>query len=111
MAAAHINTLLSSLHTLQSTLDAESSAWAHRVKAASKSYLAALIAFYRARVEIVTAMLKSHAWMQTVFRGRYKTLVAFNEINVVLAAFKLEIRRNLEHGKCMFEVYMRPMVS
>ena len=39
----HIHTLLSSLHTLQSTLDAESSAWAHRVRTAQKSYLAAVM--------------------------------------------------------------------
>jgi len=61
-----------------------------------------IIAFYRARVEIVIARLKKHAWCQVPFRGRYDTLIAYTDFNVTMTA--LEIRREIEHGKPMFEV-------
>ena len=60
------------------------------------------VAWVRARVEIVIAKLKNHAWCQVSFRGRYDSLVTYNEICVVMTA--LEIRRSLEKGKCMFDV-------
>ena len=60
------------------------------------------VAWVRARVEIVIALLKSHAWCQTTFRGRYKSLLIYQEIQVVMTA--LRIRRNLEAGRCMFDV-------
>jgi len=60
------------------------------------------VAWVRARVEIVIAKLKNHAWCQVPFRGRYDSLVTYNEICVVMTA--LEIRRSLEKGKCMFDV-------
>lgn len=61
------------------------------------------IAFYRSRVERVIAKLKNHAWCQTVFRGKFKLLCAFNEISVVQTA--LELRRDFElDGKLAFEV-------
>ena len=45
------------------------------------------VAWVRARVEIVIALLKSHAWCQTTFRGRYKSLLIYQEIQVVMTAF------------------------
>ena len=62
----------------------------------------ALIGFYRARVEKVIARLKNHEWCQRVFRGSYETLVAHSELTVVMTA--LEIRREFEANKPMFEV-------
>lgn len=59
------------------------------------------VAWVRARVETVIALLKSHAWCQTTFRGRYQFLLNYLEIAVVMTA--LRIRRNLEKGKCMFD--------
>ena len=40
------------------------------------------------------AKLKNHAWCQTVFRGKFKLLCAFNEILVMQTA--LELRRDFE---------------
>ena len=60
------------------------------------------VAWVRSRVEIVIALLKSHGWCQTTFRGRYDTLLVYQEIAVVMTA--LRIRRNLGKGKCMFDV-------
>ena len=60
------------------------------------------VAWVRARVENVITLLKSHGWSQTTFRGGYRSLLAYLEITVVMAA--LRIRRNLEKGKCMFDV-------
>ena len=60
------------------------------------------VAWVRARVESVIALLKSHGWCQTTFRGRYHSLLEYQEISVVMTA--LRIRRNLEKGKCMFDV-------
>ena len=62
----------------------------------------AFVAWVRARVEIVIAKLMKHAWLHVSFRGRYDSLVTYNEICVVMTA--LEIRRDLEKGKCMFDV-------
>ena len=61
-----------------------------------------IISHYRARGEIVIAKLKSHGWCKTAFRGRWKSLVAYNEIATVTTA--LEIKRKLHEGKPMFEV-------
>ena len=61
-----------------------------------------LISHYRARVETVIHRLKNHGWMDSTFRGSFTTLVTLNEITVVFTA--LEIRREIEAGKPMFEV-------
>ena len=60
------------------------------------------VAWVRARVESVIALLNSHGWCQATFRGRYHSLLEYQEISVVMTA--LRIRRNLEKGKCMFDV-------
>ena len=46
--------------------------------------------------------MKNHGWMDSTFRGSFTTLVTLNEITVVFTA--LEIRREIEAGKPMFEV-------
>jgi hypothetical protein len=81
-------------------------------------YWKSLVAFYRARVEKVISRIKSHQWYvapnlsfamclaehrcQQVFRGSFETFVVLSEIAVVLTS--LEIRREIESGKPMFEV-------
>jgi hypothetical protein len=65
-------------------------------------YWKSLVAFYRARVEKVISRMKKHTWCQAVFRGSYATFVVLNEISVVLTT--LEIKREFEQGKPMFEV-------
>jgi hypothetical protein len=65
-------------------------------------YWTNLVAFYRARVEIVIARVKRDAWLQQVFRGSFALLVAFSEITAVTTA--MQLKREFEEGKCMFEV-------
>jgi hypothetical protein len=65
-------------------------------------YWTSLVAFYRARVEIVIARLKRDAWCQQVFRGSFELLVALSEVTVVMTA--MQMKREFDQGKCMFEV-------
>ena len=65
-----------------------------------------IIPFYMGRVEVVIARSKRHAWCHTAFRGRFKSLCAFNEITTVMTAIevRIRIRRKMASGKPMFEV-------
>lgn len=66
-------------------------------------FMRSLIAHYRARVENVIRRIKCDAWCQNTFRGRYKLLVAFFNISVIMAA--MEIRDEFEiDNQPMFEV-------
>ena len=65
-------------------------------------YFTALVAFYRARVEQVIARLKKHQWCHTPFRSSFALLCAHHNISSVMTA--LEIRREIEAGRPLFEV-------
>ena len=62
-----------------------------------------LIGHYRGRCENIINRVKSHAWTDGPFRGRFETMCQYNEISVVMTALELKMDFELD-DKVMFEV-------